>query len=323
MNDSDRGHSSTWNAAAAVVLASLLIAGSMGALGFCTYLFLAYQGEQAATARFSDVAAAIGADDQSYEDPSALTLCDDGGFAGVVAAEKIAADSAGPLPRALDYLASQQSPDGGLKSTTYGPLKWGAAETTLFLYAAAHVPDEQRRPYASAIDKAFAFLQTGLNEHGAVAAPDGTLDYPTYSAAMLLTAVDRLRLELTAEQKAMLIAGLLAAQVTEAQEAPPESDHYGGWDMEAASGAGGDQLKGSNIALTSFALEALSRTMNGDAQAAIRRALPWVRRCQNSDGGFVFHVWRPHPGNKAMWNDDEQLQAISYGTPTCDGLRCL
>ena len=63
--------------------------------------------------------------------------------------------------------------------------------------------------------------------------------------------------------------------------------------------------------------------MDAEAAAALRRAKPWVAGCQNEDGGFVFHRWRPHPGNKAKWNDEAREQAVSYGTPTCDGLRCL
>jgi hypothetical protein len=117
---------------------------------------------------------------------------------------------------------------------------------------------------------------------------------------------------------------LIDMQLTEKHGVEPDSIHYGGWDLEAAQGASGEQLKGSNMALTTLCLEALNESMHADASAAVSRAKNWVLGAQNPDGGFVFHPWRPHPGNKAMWEDENvQSKAYSYGTPTCDGLRSL
>ena len=235
--------------------------------------------------------------------------------------------SAGPansaIADAVGYLLSQQSEDGGIKSKAYGVLRPGAATTALALYAIAHADEQTITKHREQLVKANEFLLRGLHEHKRVCAPDGTLDYPTYGAAMWLVAADRLDLELSVEDRQQLTQWIIDAQLTEAHDISRENIQYGGWDLEATSGAKGEQLKGTNISITSFALEALQDSMHEDAAATIKRAHDWVLRCQNEDGGFVFHVWRPHPGNKAMWTDESQGHAISYATPTCDGVRCL
>ena len=140
----------------------------------------------------------------------------------------------------------------------------------------------------------------------------------------MLIGAKRLKLDIPDEDRRKLEQLLIDAQLTEQHGIKPDSIHYGGWDLESAQGAAGDQLKGSNIALTALCLEALSQSMLDGASAAVDRAKQWVLGAQNADGGFVFHPWRSHPGNKAMWEDEkEQSKAYSYGTPTCDGLRCL
>ncbi len=232
------------------------------------------------------------------------------------------------IANAIKFLLAQQIDDGSVKSDAYGILRPAAATTALALYAISHIDEEHSRPHRAELQKAVAFLKLGLDEHGKICAPDGTLDYPTYGAAMLLVAVERLQLDFSREDRARLTKWIVDAQLTEAHGVVAESIHHGGWDLEAISGAKGEQLKGSNISITSFALEGLrssvrSGIMREEAAAAIERGRGWAERCQNSDGGFVFHVWRRHPGNKALWTDDSQADANSYGTPTCDGLRCL
>jgi hypothetical protein len=235
------------------------------------------------------------------------------------------ADAAVNRARAIEFLLGQQAEDGGIRSTTYGPLKAGAATTALVLYAASHLPDGEWQPHLEQLQHACRFLQPGIAKQGAVAAPDGTLDYPAYGAAMLLVAARRIRLLLPALAPDRLGQHLLHGQLGDQHRIAADSIHYGGWDLDAGRGATGDQLRGSNISLAAFALEAIS-DFHKDleiTEAAIRRARAWVLRCQNADGGFVFHALRSHPGNKAKWRDDAHQRAISYATPTCDGLRCL
>jgi len=239
--------------------------------------------------------------------------------------------------RAFEFLLRGQAADGGIRSTTYGPLKAGAATTALVLYAAAHLPEAEWRPHRQSLQRACDFLRPGIARQGAVAAPDGTLDYPTYGSAMLLLAAERLQLELPSAQREQLVQHLVRTQLTAKQGVQADSIHHGGWDLDAARGARGERLQGSNISLAAFALEALSGVGGRESgvggasgghkppvvSEVLNRALHWVLRCQNADGGFVFHALRSHPGNKAKWSDEEHRQAISYATPTCDGLRCL
>lgn len=228
-----------------------------------------------------------------------------------------------PLSRGVQFLISKQSEDGGFKSESYGALRDGAATTALVLYAMSHVPEPLRQPHHQRLQKAYEFLRPGIQKKHAVANPDGSLDYPTYGSAMTLMAIDRLKLKVPDDERQTLTRWVIDAQLTERHDVSLDSDQYGGWDLEAVSGAKGEILTGSNISITSFCLEALSKSMNRDAPAAVRRARPWVTGCQNKDGGFVFHPRRTHPGNKALWGDDAQQEAFSYGSPTCDGLRCL
>jgi hypothetical protein len=132
------------------------------------------------------------------------------------------------------------------------------------------------------------------------------------------------RLGLTDEHRRRLVAFLLAAQLNEARGFHPGNPHHGGWDL-----VGEVQLKGTttgtNVSVSCFALEALAKVAASTAAAGRSRAAAWAKGCQNfpGDGGFRFH---PHPdgdGNKAQWDDAGRTRPRSYGTATCDGLRCL
>lgn len=219
---------------------------------------------------------------------------------------------------------SQQHPDGGWHSATYGQLRDGAAVTALALYAAAHLPHELRRRHHPRLQGGYEFLRPGIAKQGCAAAPDGTMDYPAYASAMTLVAVRKLTLAAPAEELARLEQFLVDAQLTERNGFQPDDVNYGGWDMLGGSGAYG-VTSGTNVSVTRFALEALRQSDRPSAQAALARAGRWIDGCQNrrGDGGFVFHPEPEHLGNKAGWNDPARTQPRSYGSTTCDGLLCL
>src|SRR5687768_5831118 len=102
-------------------------------------------------------------------------------------------DTTQALARGIDWLMAQQGADGGWHSTTYGQLKDGAAVTALALDAVGHAPAELQQKNAAALDKAYAFLDRGLVKRGTIASPDGSLDFPTYAAALWLASRTRLR----------------------------------------------------------------------------------------------------------------------------------
>ncbi|MEQ8790575.1 MAG: hypothetical protein RIC55_30035 [Pirellulaceae bacterium] len=227
------------------------------------------------------------------------------------------------LEKGVAYLMSKQQADGRFPSETYGSLRQGAATTALVLYAMGHVPESLREKYDRQLVEGAAFLRLGIDKKGYVVNSDGSPDYPTYGSAMLLTAVARLKLPLTDDELGKLRSFVLQAQLDERRAFKPDSPHYGGWDLMGASMLEG-VTSGTNVSVSSFALEALTLDDSPAVLEARKKALRWAARCQDVsyDGGFPFTPDANSESNKAE-TDDDRDKPRPYGTTTCDGLRCL
>ncbi len=224
------------------------------------------------------------------------------------------------LRRGADFLLRAQAADGGWKSAVYGQLKGGAALTTLVLDGLSRLP-ERSAEHQAAIDRGFAFLSAGWAKRKTIAAPDGSLDFPTYGAALWLQTRRRLNVPIAALDL-QAADFLLAAQCGPARGFEAAHPAAGGWDFLSAEDARGITT-GTNLSVTRHVLEALEPTKTEAADAARKAALDWLARCQQRDGGFAF---TPEPGslnNKAEYSDEALLQPRSYGPPTCDGVRAL
>src|SRR5262245_19447634 len=92
------------------------------------------------------------------------------------------------IDRGVAWLLKKQTPDGGWHSITYGALRDGAAVTSLVVYTFSLLPGEGRADVRNAVEAAGKFLRIGFDKRQTIASPDGSLDYPTYAAAMVLTA---------------------------------------------------------------------------------------------------------------------------------------
>lgn len=232
------------------------------------------------------------------------------------------------LDRAVDWLLPMQAKDGGWHSETYGALKQGAATTALVLYGLAQLPARFAEKTNAAIGKAFTFLRLGMEKTKTISCPDGTFDYPTYAAAQVLTASQMLRKPgrtgLSDEEENTLANYLIAAQLDERREFKLDSPHYGGWDL-----LGTQLVKGltteTNVSLALFALEALAEVKSPGASECRKKGLRWTLKAQNlpGDGGFAFSGNKDSLANKAEWADKDHQKPRSYGSATCDGLRCL
>lgn len=224
----------------------------------------------------------------------------------------------------LAYLAEQQSDDGGWRSRTYGSMRGGAAITAMVLYGAAHVDESLRGLHGERWRQGCAFLARGIDKQGCPRNGDGSLDYPTYAAALLLPAAVRLKIDLGRGVRERVIAYMLASQLVEARGFQPDDAHYGGWELTGDLRMRG-VTTGANISVTCFALEALAGEKTAAADAARGAALAWLERCQNlpGDGGFFFQPDRGNDANKAAWTDERHEVPRSYGSATCDGLRAL
>lgn len=232
------------------------------------------------------------------------------------------------LTKAIDWIIAKQDKDGGWHSETYGALKQGAATTALVLYSLAQLPASFAEKSAKAVSDAIRFLRIGIEKTKTIACPDGTFDYPTYAAAQVLTASQKLRKTgksgLSEAEESALASYLIQAQLDERREFKPDSPHYGGWDL-----LGTQLVKGltteTNVSLALFALEAITELKSPEAAECRKKALRWTLKAQNlpGDGGFAFSGNKDSLANKAEWLDRDHAKPRSYGSATCDGLRCL
>jgi hypothetical protein len=238
--------------------------------------------------------------------------------------EELAAKAKEVLAKAATYLATQPGRDGGWHSQTYGQLKDGAGVTALALYALSFLPLDDRQKLAQPIDRGLAFFDQGLARRKTIASPDGTLDYPTYAAAMWLVTRQRLGKPAPPAQTAIVRNYLLSAQVAEDRGFAPDHPQYGGWDFLGQEDAQGITT-GTNVSVTAHVLAAIASEAAADKHvaAAIERAKAWVLRCQQADGGFCFTTEPMSLNNKAGFLDEQRLQPRSYGTATCDGILAL
>lgn len=228
------------------------------------------------------------------------------------------------IERGASWLLKKQMADGGWHSITYGGLRDGAAVTSLAVYTFSLLPGDQRADVRNAVEAAGKFLQIGLDKRRTIASPDGSLDYPTYAAAMILSASKRFPTLTKQLPRERLLEYLLKAQVNSARGFAKDSPEYGGWDLLGSDDAAGIST-GANVSVTNYAVEALAEEQAERVQSARDLAKAWLLRNQKAtgDGGFAFTADAPNNNNKAQWKDEERQRPRSYGSPTADGVQSL
>jgi hypothetical protein len=231
-------------------------------------------------------------------------------------------DASQAIDQGLAYLLKQQGIDGGWHSQTYGQLKGGSSVTALMVSSLSQLPASPRAKCQDAITKALAFLEPGFRKKQTVASPDGSLDFPTYGCALLIAALDRLRLtdKAAGEQRRLATRYLLRAQLLPNRGFAPDHPAHGGWDFLGEGEASGITT-GTNISIVAHALEALETDRTPEADQARLAATGWLTRCQQADGGFAFTPEPMSLNNKAEFLDEARTKPRSYGTATCDGIR--
>jgi squalene-hopene/tetraprenyl-beta-curcumene cyclase len=213
------------------------------------------------------------------------------------------------LSRTARWLWAQQSDDGGWHSKTYGLLRSGQSLTPFVLDALLSVPHE-----AAGVDKAFEFLKRNTNADGSLGLADSAgPDYPNYATGLAVRVAARLKHDASA-----WIACLRAQQFTEENGWTRNDPAYGAWGM------GGERRRPPepghvDLAMTRYVLEGLAAAGVSSSGPAMQKALVYLDRCQNPDGGFFFSTVNLDT-NKA---GDVNGKYRSYGTTTCDGLLAL
>jgi hypothetical protein len=231
------------------------------------------------------------------------------------------------------WLIEKQSPDGAWRSDVYASFKSGTALTPWVVVAlqSSHEPGALpligRDPVGDGCD----WIANQVKADGSLeGAAKGDLDYPVYTAALAVIALSHPEQKKHEKARDAYLKFLLSHQLTEQNGWKREERQYGGWGYcrllpkRPAPGTFSPPLVESNLSATVFALEAL-RVAGVKDKEVYAKVLAFVRRCQNSDGGFHF-IYDDPVRNKA---GEIQPRASSrdafnsYGSATADGLRAL
>jgi hypothetical protein len=230
------------------------------------------------------------------------------------------------LPRAVEYLWSQQASDGGWHSRTYGLLRSGQALTPFVLDALLQVPPAVYPAQPERTDRAIAFIARNVRADGALGLADSIPDYPNYSTALAVSALSRARRG-NWEALVQRMAGYLRTQqFTEQNGWSREHPVYGAWGM------GGERRTPPDtghvdLSMTRYVLQALRAAGVPATEPLCSAAWVFLKRCQNfdpqqpdrDDGGFFFSTTE-FDTNKA---GAEGQHFRSYGTTTADGILAL
>jgi hypothetical protein len=228
-------------------------------------------------------------------------------------------DVPSPLLKAVQYLWAQQAADGGFHSTTYGLLRSGQSLTPFVLDAMFGVSVKVLPANRAAIDRALGFIAKHTNAEGALGVMDETAaDYPNYATALAVAVAvkaphDGVRLDVEP-----MVAELLDQQFIETNGWTPDDAVYGAWGMGGAIHRP-PETGHVDLSMTRYVLEALRAAGVPPSDPQITKALVYLKRSQNSDGGFFFSTVNPEI-NKA---GDANGGFASYGTSTADGLLAL
>jgi hypothetical protein len=224
-----------------------------------------------------------------------------------------------PLQNAAEYLWSQQADDGGFHSATYGLLRSGQSLTPFVLDALLSVPESVMPARPLAVDRALEFIRQNTNKDGALGQMDETAaDYPNYATALAVSAMVKTGRKTHLRDITAMTAHLLLQQFTEAHGWKPNYAPYGAWGMGGPIHEPPDTGH-VDLSMTRYVLEALRQANIATTDPSITKALVYLNRSQNSDGGFYFSAVNPDI-NKA---GEANGSFISYGTATADGLLAL
>ncbi len=226
------------------------------------------------------------------------------------------------LRQAAQYLWAQQAEDGGFHSTTYGLLRSGQSLTPFVLVALLGVPESESSRPRGAVERALTFIKANTNADGALGLMDETAaDYPNYATALAVCAMVKGRSPQDHEYEKVtspMVAQLRAQQFSEANGWTSQQAPYGGWGMGGAIHRP-PETGHVDLSMTRHVLEALQLSGIPPSDPVMTRALIFLQRSQNSDGGFYFSPVNPEI-NKA---GESAGRFASYGTTTADGVLAL
>ncbi len=224
-----------------------------------------------------------------------------------------------PLRRAVEWLWTQQAEDGGFHSATYGLLRSGQSLTPFALEVLLDVPEQVFPAPAGAVDRGLAFIKKNTNAEGSLGLADQTAeDYPNYATSLAVSVIVKARR--TGWQAAItpMLGSLKLQQFSEDNGWKPADAPYGGWGMGGPIHRPPDAGH-VDLSMTRIVLEALHDAGVPPSDSLMQRALVYLKRSQNDDGGFYFSTVNLET-NKA---GESGGRGASYGTATADGVLAL
>ena len=235
-----------------------------------------------------------------------------------------AADAAGAgagyeqaVSKAMEYLRVKGQAEDGSFSAAAGPAVT-ALVTTAVLESGRTVQDP-------VVAKALKYLQRFVQSDGGIYQPESRhRNYETCLGLLAFAAAnaDGRYSALVKNAEAFLKKG----QYDESQNVQPSDVAYGG--------AGYGQAERPDLSNTHFLLDALKAAGEGPEDAAFKRALVFISRCQNMesehnttefpaknpDGGFYY---TPAGGGRSMAGNTDEGGLRSYGSMTYAGLKSM
>jgi squalene-hopene/tetraprenyl-beta-curcumene cyclase len=228
------------------------------------------------------------------------------------------------VTKGLDYLKTQQKPDGGWQTSSDPP-----GMTALVLKAFTQDPEQANNK--AVIDKGFARLLADQK-------PDGSIGdtLANYNTAIAITALAAAREPEHKSQLDKAVAFLRELQwggtvqgVKDDMRVDPSNPNYGGF------GYGGGQSKHADLSNTQTALDALHDAGLKPEDPAFQAAIKFLSRSQNrsetndqkwsgDDGGFVYTPGAGGSSPAGEFNGpDGQRMLRSYGSMTYAGLKSM
>ncbi len=251
----------------------------------------------------------------------------------------------GRIDRALAagarYLVAHQSPDGAWRSELKGPFKDGDSLTPLAVLALQQCGPEGA--VRGARERGADYLAAMIRPDGSIDPGPRGLSYPVYTASLSVVALSDPSKEPRRAACDAWLKYLRDRQLTEDRGWKQADRPYGGWGYCAVlprkppPGEFGPPLLEANLSATRFALQALAAAGCSSDDPALKKALVFLRRCQNyhdeeadrdaafDDGGFFF-IYDDAVRNKAGAAGKDRLgreRFQSYGSTTADGLYAL
>lgn len=177
--------------------------------------------------------------------------------------------------KGLDYLVTMQHADG-----SFGTVQKDVGITGLIVSAIVRLDAKKRKPYKKTLHKAVDYIVGQQNEDGSFGSGMGLANYWTSISTMALEDVDPKKYS---KQIAKGRTYLAETQFSESYKGFKKDDwQYGGFDYDSNEKKGVERNAGPDLNNTGFALESLNKTGLPKDSKVWKRAVYFLKRCQNS-----------------------------------------